>query len=190
MLSAQDQSRLQSSGAVPMKRLFDRLGTIWLRLFQLNAWERPRRSLRPFCSYLATTQASRLEPNCKWTAEALILTCLKVINMNGEKDKLIRDFMNAFEKKDVKVLEEFFHPNVVFRNYGDKEVRGREELLKVWSHVFGMFGRVRFETFNQATNENIVIPHGRSGGRPVPVQGGNGPEQHTNHLGFRHFARG
>src|SRR5258708_7293977 len=76
MLSAQDQSRLQSSGAVPMKRLFDRLGTIWLRLFQLNAWERPRRSLRPYCSYLATTQASRLEPNCKWTAEALILTCL------------------------------------------------------------------------------------------------------------------
>ena len=43
--------------------------------------------------------------------------------MNGENDKLIRDFMNAFEKKDVKVLEEFFHPNVVFRNYGDKEVR-------------------------------------------------------------------
>ena len=37
--------------------------------------------------------------------------------MNGENDKLIRDFMNAFEKKDVKVLEEFFHPNVVFRNY-------------------------------------------------------------------------
>ena len=33
--------------------------------------------------------------------------------MNGENDKLIRDFMNAFEKKDVKVLEEFFHPNVV-----------------------------------------------------------------------------
>ena len=65
--------------------------------------------------------------------------------------------MNAFEKKDVKVLEEFFHPNVVFRNYGDKEVRGREELLKVWSHVFGMFERVRFETVNQATNENIVI---------------------------------
>ncbi len=85
--------------------------------------------------------------------------------MNGEKDKLIRDFMNAFEKKDVKVLEEFFHPNVVFRNYGDREVRGREELLQVWSHVFGMFERVRFETVNQATNENIVIPHGRSGGR-------------------------
>ena len=77
--------------------------------------------------------------------------------MNGENDKLIRDFMNAFEKKDVKVLEEFFHPNVVFRNYGDKEVRGREALLKVWSHVFGMFERVRFETVNQATNENIVI---------------------------------
>ena len=32
--------------------------------------------------------------------------------MNGEKDKLIRDFMNAFEKKDVKVLEEFFHPDL------------------------------------------------------------------------------
>jgi len=29
--------------------------------------------------------------------------------MNGENDKLIRDFMNAFEKKDVKVLEDFFH---------------------------------------------------------------------------------
>ena len=42
----------------------------------------------------------------------MILTCLKGINMNGKKDKLIRDFMNAFEKKDVKVLEEFFHPNV------------------------------------------------------------------------------
>ena len=37
--------------------------------------------------------------------------------MNGENDKLIRDFMNAFEKKGVKVLEEFFHPNVVFRKY-------------------------------------------------------------------------
>ena len=64
--------------------------------------------------------------------------------MNGENNKLIRGFMNAFEKKDVKVLEEFFHPNVVFRNYGDKEVRGREELLKVWSHVFGIsdFGNI------------------------------------------------
>ena len=57
----------------------------------------------------------------------------------------------------MKVLEEFFHPNVVFRNYGDEEVRGREALLKVWSHVFGMFERVRFETVNQATNGNIVI---------------------------------
>jgi hypothetical protein len=37
--------------------------------------------------------------------------------MNGENDKLIRDFMNAFEKKGVKVFEEFFHPNLVFRNY-------------------------------------------------------------------------
>src|SRR5260370_8843226 len=59
-------------------------------------------SLRAYCSYLATTQASRLEPNCKWTAEALILTCLKGTNMNGENDKLIRDFTNAFEKKGVK----------------------------------------------------------------------------------------
>jgi hypothetical protein len=33
----------------------------------------------------------------------LILTCLQGIDRNGENDKLIRDFMNAFEKKDVKV---------------------------------------------------------------------------------------
>jgi len=99
----------------------------------------------------------------------LILTCLKGINMNGENDKLIRDFMNAFEKKDVKVLEEFFHPNVVFRNYGDKEVRGREELLKVWSHVFGMFERVRFETVNQATNENLSLIHISEPTRPLYI---------------------
>jgi hypothetical protein len=30
--------------------------------------------------------------------------------MNGENDKLIRDFMNAFEKKDVKVLERILSP--------------------------------------------------------------------------------
>ncbi len=33
----------------------------------------------------------------------MILTCLQGIDRNGENDKLIRDFMNAFEKKDVKV---------------------------------------------------------------------------------------
>jgi hypothetical protein len=50
--------------------------------------------------------------------------------MSGENDKLIRDFMNAFEKKDVKVLEEFFHPT---------DLRALTPLI--WEHVnpYGRF---------------------------------------------------
>jgi len=45
--------------------------------------------------------------------------------MNGENDKLIRDFMNAFEKKDVKVLEEFV-PRDIRQTIGAPMNKGRQ----------------------------------------------------------------
>ena len=50
--------------------------------------------------------------------------------MEKSNDKLIRDFVSVFEKKDVQLLAKFLHPEIVFQNYGDEEVKGKEDLLE------------------------------------------------------------
>ena len=94
--------------------------------------------------------------------------------MSVDNDKLVRELVDSFEHKDVRRLERFFHPDVVFRNYGDDEIHGREALLRVWDGVFSRFEIVRFETAHQAVNEDVVLAEqihhlGLAGGPVAPI---------------------
>lgn len=94
--------------------------------------------------------------------------------MVTDNDTLVREFVAAFSTKDAEKLAPYLHSDVVFRNYGEDEVRGRDALLEVWRHVFERFERVAFETVHQAVNGEVVIAEQVHGlalpGRPlVPV---------------------
>ena len=91
-----------------------------------------------------------------------------------DPDALVRAYVGTFEKKDASLLAQYLHPEVVFRNYGDREVHGRGALLDVWAGVFGQFEVVRFETVNQAVNGQVVLAEqihhlGLPGGPVAPV---------------------
>jgi limonene-1,2-epoxide hydrolase len=77
--------------------------------------------------------------------------------MTTDNDVTIRDFVAAFETKDSSRLAPFLDPGVVFRNYGDPVITGRQALLEMWAGVFANFEVVRFETVHQAVNDDIVI---------------------------------
>ena len=77
--------------------------------------------------------------------------------MTNANDATIRAFVAAFESKDPGKLAPFLHPDVVFRNYGNPEITGREQLLQMWAGVFTQFEVVRFETVHQAVNGDIVL---------------------------------
>ncbi|MGH1556546.1 nuclear transport factor 2 family protein [Streptomyces sp. L7] len=77
--------------------------------------------------------------------------------MTTDNDTLVREFVEAFNTKDAARLASYLHPDVVFRNYGEDEVHGREALLDVWKHVFDSFEQVGFKTVHQAVNGDIVI---------------------------------
>jgi limonene-1,2-epoxide hydrolase len=70
---------------------------------------------------------------------------------------LVRAFVDTFDTKDADLLADYLHPDVVFRNYGEAEVHGRDALLQVWAGVFATFAVVRFETIHQAVNGPIVL---------------------------------
>ena len=73
------------------------------------------------------------------------------------KDRLVRDLMDTFEKKDASLLAPFFAEDIEFENYGDGPLTGRDNLVGMWRNVFGMFENVKFETINQAVDGDIVI---------------------------------
>lgn len=75
----------------------------------------------------------------------------------ADNDALIRSFVDAFEFKDSSRLAEFLHEDVIFENYGDPELRGRDEVLALWTNVFNQFTEVRFETLHQAVSGGTVI---------------------------------
>ncbi len=75
----------------------------------------------------------------------------------ARNDALIREFVDAFEKKDPALLGRYFADDIVFENYGDPELRGRTNLVNMWANVFRTFAQVRFETLNQAVNGDLVI---------------------------------
>ena len=92
-------------------------------------------------------------------------------NDAASKDRLIRDFMDTFEKKDARLLAPFFADDIVFENYGDSPLHGRDNLVAMWNGVFGNFANVKFETLNQAVNGDVVIAEQVHGlglpGRPI-----------------------
>jgi limonene-1,2-epoxide hydrolase len=69
----------------------------------------------------------------------------------------VRAFVDTFHTKDADLLADYLHPDVVFRNYGEEEVHGRDALLRVWAGVFATFAVVRFETIHQAVDGPIVL---------------------------------
>jgi limonene-1,2-epoxide hydrolase len=94
--------------------------------------------------------------------------------MTTDYASLGRRFVAAFNTKDAGRLAPFLHSDVVFLNYGDNEVRGREAVLGVWEGVFRNFERVEFEIVHQAVNDNVVLAeqvHGLAlpGGPLAPV---------------------
>jgi limonene-1,2-epoxide hydrolase len=94
--------------------------------------------------------------------------------LESDPGALVRAFVDAFQTKNVDLLAAYLHPDVVFRNYGEPEVHGRDALLRVWAGVFASFAVVRFETIHQATNGPIVLAEqihhlGLPGGPVAPV---------------------
>src|ERR1700682_927663 len=70
---------------------------------------------------------------------------------------MIEDFLTCFEAKDADHLASFLHPDVVFLNYGDPEVRGKNAVRETWGRLFSNFGALRFETVHQAVNGDVII---------------------------------
>ena len=91
--------------------------------------------------------------------------------MSDDNDTLARRFLAAFNTKNADELAPYLHPDVVFINYGDDEVHGREAVIRLWKGVFANFEQVKFEIVHQAVNGNVVIAeqiHGLSlPGRPL-----------------------
>ncbi|MCI2421705.1 nuclear transport factor 2 family protein [Saccharopolyspora sp. K220] len=91
--------------------------------------------------------------------------------MSIDNDTLVREFVAAFNTRDTDHLADYLHPDVVFRNYGEDEVHGRDALLRVWKQVFANFEQVEFETVHQAVNGDVVIAEQIHGlalpGRPL-----------------------
>ncbi|MDX3072099.1 nuclear transport factor 2 family protein [Streptomyces sp. NPDC088354] len=77
--------------------------------------------------------------------------------MADDNAGIIADFLALFADKDAAKLAPYLHPEVVFQNYGDPEIRGRENLLAMWAGVFGSFERVEFTTLHSAVNGDLVI---------------------------------
>jgi limonene-1,2-epoxide hydrolase len=91
-----------------------------------------------------------------------------------DNDTLVRDFVDAFNTKDASRLAAFLHPDVVFQNYGEPEVRGLDAVVAIWRGVFRNFAEVKFSTVNQAVNGDVVLAeqvHGLAlpGGPLAPI---------------------
>jgi limonene-1,2-epoxide hydrolase len=72
-------------------------------------------------------------------------------------EDLISNFIATFEKRDGDLLAPFFTDDILFTNYGNPTVRGKDQVIEVWKRVFHLFHVVRFETVNQAVNSSIVL---------------------------------
>lgn len=93
----------------------------------------------------------------------------------ARNDALVREFVDAFEKKDAALLGSFLADDVIFENYGDPEVHGRADLVAMWAGVFRTFAGVRFETLHQAVDGDVVIAEqvhglGLAGKPPAPIK--------------------
>src|SRR5260370_37469177 len=80
---------------------------------------------------------------------------------------MIKDFLTCFEAKDADRLASFLHPDVVFLNYGDPEVRGKNAVRETWGRLFSNFGALRFENVHQAVSGYVVIAE-KINNNPLP----------------------
>jgi limonene-1,2-epoxide hydrolase len=110
-------------------------------------------------TYLARPEAGFVtaQPSPSTAAVSPNLSYERDFNVNTSYDDIIKDFLTCFEAKDADRLASFLHPDVVFLNYGDPEVRGKNAVRETWSRLFSNFGALRFETVHQAVSGNIVI---------------------------------
>jgi limonene-1,2-epoxide hydrolase len=93
---------------------------------------------------------------------------------HADPGALVRAFVGVFQAKDADLVAQLVHADVVFRNYGDSEVRGRDALVRTWEGVFGNFEVVRFETVHQAVDGDVVLAEqihhlGLPGGLVAPI---------------------
>ncbi|GGJ71954.1 nuclear transport factor 2 family protein [Streptomyces brasiliensis] len=77
--------------------------------------------------------------------------------MNTDPGKVVSEFVDAFNSKDIERLALFLHPDVEFEAYGDTTLHGRDAVLALWSGVFGKFKRLEFSTLYQAVNGDVVL---------------------------------
>jgi limonene-1,2-epoxide hydrolase len=75
----------------------------------------------------------------------------------ARNNSLVREFIDAFEKKDATLLGPYLADDIVFENYGDPEIHGRTAVVAMWAGVFRNFAGVKFETVHQAVNGDVVI---------------------------------
>lgn len=92
-----------------------------------------------------------------------------------DNDTLIRDFVEAFNSKDADRLTPYLDPEIVFENYGEDPVQGRDAVVNIWRGVFRTFAQVKFETVHQAVNGDVVLAeqiHGLAlpGGPLAPIK--------------------
>ncbi|MFG2887659.1 nuclear transport factor 2 family protein [Streptomyces sp. NPDC048297] len=91
-----------------------------------------------------------------------------------DNDSFIRDFVNTFNSKNAAALGPYLADDVVFHNYGDNPIKGRDKVVALWRGVFGNFEQIKFETVHQAVTGDVVIAeqiHGLAlpGGKLAPV---------------------
>ncbi|GAA4943277.1 limonene-1,2-epoxide hydrolase [Nonomuraea thailandensis] len=88
-----------------------------------------------------------------------------------DNDKIIKEFLDLFALKDATRLAPYFHPDIVFENYGSPEIKGRDAVVNLWAGVFSAMERVEFSTLHQAVDGDIVIAEQLHGlalpGRPL-----------------------
>ena len=72
--------------------------------------------------------------------------------MSTSYDDIIKDFLTCFEAKDADRLASFLHPDVVFLNYGDPEVRGKNAVGETWSRLFSSFGALRLDLMTESSS--------------------------------------
>ncbi|XVV16668.1 nuclear transport factor 2 family protein [Actinoplanes sp. CA-131856] len=94
--------------------------------------------------------------------------------MTTDNGTLAREFVAAFNTRDASKVGAFLHPDVVFENYGEPPVKGRDAVVRIWHGVFQNFAQVKFETVNQAVDGDVVLAeqvHGLAlpGGKLAPI---------------------
>ncbi|WP_121709536.1 nuclear transport factor 2 family protein [Streptomyces sp. E5N91] len=70
---------------------------------------------------------------------------------------VIEEFISQFAHRDASKLAPYFDEDIVFENYGDPVLKGRDRLVNMWAGVLSNMEQVEFTTLNQAVNGDVVI---------------------------------